>query len=155
MIEIGNGGLNPSNRGAGFPNLARAQNPTDEVIAEVTATCEAELQAAGIEAQKLSYKFNGEVPAGVVGSLHGWGFRRAWYYWVADGPGIPLEAAERLHETHGQQVRVNGHCGCPSPREYLHGFACGKYHVDGPDGLKALADTIRSVYIAPKEDQGG
>jgi len=150
MIEIGSGGLNPSNRGAGFPNLAKSPGPPDEVIAEVTARCEAELQAAGIEAQKLSYRFNGEVPVGIVGSLHGWGFRRDWYYWVAEGPGIPLEAAEALHATHGQQVRVMGHCGCPSPREYLHGFACGTYHVDSPEGLKVLADTIRSVYIEPE-----
>jgi hypothetical protein len=150
MIEIGSSGLNPSNRGAGFPNLARQQNPTDAMIAEVTERCEAELQAAGIDVVKIGFLLKGEVPSKAFGSLHGWDFDRAWYYWRAKGPGIPLEAAERLHATHGQQVRVDGHCGCPSPREWFHGFGCGSYHVDSPEGLKALADTIRSVYIAPE-----
>ena len=150
MIEIGSGGLNPSNQGAGFPNFARQQNPPEDVIAEVTVACKAELQAAGINIEEIGILLGGEVPSRALGSLYGWGFKRNWYYWVADGPGIPLEAAEALHATHGQQVRVMGHCGCPSPREYLHGFACGKYHVDSPEGLKALADTIRSVYIEPE-----
>lgn len=47
MIEIGSCGLNPSNRGAGFPNLARAQNPPEEVIAEVTATWSRSPRACG------------------------------------------------------------------------------------------------------------
>jgi hypothetical protein len=62
-----------------------------------------------------------------------------------------VEAAERLHATHGTQVRVDGHCGCPSPREWFKGFGVGHYHVDTPAGLKALADAIRSVYDASKD----
>ena len=42
-------------------------------------------------------------------------------------------------------MRVEGHCGCPSPLEYNKGFAVGLYHVDTPEGLKALADTIKQV----------
>lgn len=157
MIEIGSGGVSPSNRGAGFPNLARAPNPSDAVIAEVTAICEAELRAAGIEVRKeyFLHRLNGEVPAGVIGELGGWAFHRAWYYWVAQGPGLPLSVAEPLHVAHGRTVRVAGHCGCPSPREWFHGFGCGLYHVDGPEGLRALADALRSVYIPPEEAKEG
>jgi adenosyl cobinamide kinase/adenosyl cobinamide phosphate guanylyltransferase len=41
---------------------------------------------------------------------------------------------------------VDGHCGCPSPREWHHGFAVGLYHVDTQEALNALADTIRRVH---------
>ena len=148
-VVISSGGISPSNemvKGAGFPNLARGQTDAVEVIAEVTAICEAELKAAGINAAKLPFTVKGEVPARVMGDLSMWGFERAWYYWRASGPGLPVEVAERLHATHGTVVRVAGHCGCPSPREWYKGFGVGDYHVDTPEGLKALADALRSVY---------
>lgn len=75
-----------------------------------------------------------------------WQFERAWYYWRASGPGLPVEIAERLHAKHGQVVRVGGHCGCPSPREWYKGFGVGLYHIDTQDGLNALADALRIVY---------
>lgn len=145
-LVISSPGISPSNRGAGFPNLAR-RNPTEEDIKRVTAICEAELEAAGIEPHIWSFLVNkdAEVPSRCVGSLSRWVFKRAWYYWIAEGAGIPPDIAERLHATHGSQVRVEGHCACPSPREWLKGFAVGSYHVDTPEGLKALADTIKSV----------
>ena len=151
-LVISSGGLNPSNRGACFPNLARSPNPPIEVIAEVTATAEEELKAAGINII-VRFSLYGEVPSHAYGSLSMWGFERAWYYWVAKGPGLPVEVAERLHATHGRQVRVNGHCGCPSPREWFKGFGVGSYHVDTPEGLRALADAIRSVYDAAKDPE--
>jgi hypothetical protein len=80
-----------------------------------------------------------------MGALSLWHFTRAWYYWSAEGPGIPCDIAEKLHATHGKQVRVAGHCGCPSPSEWFKGFAVGSYHIDTPEGLKALADVIRSI----------
>ena len=46
----------------------------------------------------------------------------------------------------GRDVRVDGHCLAPSPLEWCKGFAVGMYHVDTPEGLKALADTIKLVY---------
>ena len=129
-------------------NLA-CRNPTAADIDRVTATCRAELKAAGIEVVEMApFADNREVPSRAVGQLSMWGFRRAWYYWVATGPGIPPEIAERLHATHGKDVRVDGHCGCPSPREWFKGFAVGCYHVDTQEGLNALADTIRSISAA-------
>jgi hypothetical protein len=108
----------------------------------------AELEAAGIEVNRLPESLRttrGEVQTIVLGDLHGWSFQRAWYYWVCKGPGIEVETAERLHATHGLAVRVDGHCGCPSPREWFKGLACGHYHVDTQEGLNALAETIRGL----------
>lgn len=130
---------------SGFPNLAR-RDPTDAEVEAITATCKAELEAAGITANVWSwFEPRGEVPSKCVGTLSGWKFERAWYYWQASGDGIPPDIAERLHASHGRDVRVEGHCGCPSPLEWAHGFAIGSYHVDTPEGLKALADTLRSI----------
>ena len=51
----------------------------------------------------------------VRGSLHSWTFERAWYYWIAKGPGIELSEAQALQAKHGKVVRVAGHCGSPIP----------------------------------------
>lgn len=156
-LVISNGGLNPSNRDSGFPNLARPKEPdgkwAEDVLREVSAICKGELRAAGIKTFELGFALDGEVPNSIHGSLSMWGFTRNWYYWIAKGPGLPVEVAERLHATHGQQVRVAGNCCCPSPREYFKGFGVGSYHVDSPEGLKALADALRSVYDESAESR--
>jgi hypothetical protein len=112
--------------------------------ADVDDALEAELRASGIEVNRVPELFRkSEVRTIIMGSLHGWTFKRAWRYWVCEGPGIDVVTAERLHATHGEEVRVDGHPQCPSPREWLKGLACGLYHVDTQIGLNALADTIR------------
>jgi hypothetical protein len=128
-----------------FPNKAGDHADTDAIL-------RAELAAAGIPAAAIPSDLvefmrerSGEVKTSVTGHLHGWKFERAWYYWTAEGPGIDVDTAEALHATHGQVVRVAGHCGCPSPREWFKGLACGSYHVDSPEGLKALADVIKGL----------
>ena len=128
-----------------FPNYA-GRSDVDELLIK-------ELEDAGITANNYSFlkDGSGEVKSGVFGELPYWGFRRAWYYWVANGAGIPPEYAEQLHKTHGQVVRVDGHCGCPSPLEWFEGFAVDRYHVDSPEGLKALADTIKQVIEDAKQ----
>jgi hypothetical protein len=107
----------------------------------------AELTEAGIEVYRLPeiMRSKGEVQTIIIGTLFGWTFRRAWVYWMCDGPGIEVNAAEDLHKGFGQEVRVDGHCGCPSPRAWFKGLACGNYHVDSQRGLKALADTIKMI----------
>jgi hypothetical protein len=108
----------------------------------------AELIEAGIVVHRMPELFrthHPEMRTIIMGELHGWTFKRQWYYWAAEGPGIEINAAERLHSTHGKVVRVDGHCGCPSPREWFKGLACGSYHVDTQDGLNALAQTINSL----------
>ena len=63
-----------------FPNYAGVKDIDDALAAE--------LQAAGIEVHRFRFLKNGksEVDTEVVGDLHGWSFRRAWYYWRAEGP---------------------------------------------------------------------
>ena len=153
----GLGGCGTKREGVGmrFPNKAGQHADTDD-------TLRAELHAAGIqtfqEAEGKPHGYladllrsgSGEVKTSVRGILHGWVFERAWYYWAAKGPGIEVEAAERLHATNGKAVRVDGHCGCPSPREWFKGLACGFYHVDDAEGLRALADCIKGLVARSK-----
>lgn len=156
-IQVASGGINPSNRGAGFPNLAigRVKDYYDKQPPEIQKkldhideTCRLELKAAGIEAVSLECLRTtaGEVPTKYLGEIPvGWGFRRAWYYWVAKGPGMPPKYASELHAKEGKACRVEGDCGAPDPIEYRQGFGIGTYHVDTPEALAALADTIKRV----------
>lgn len=133
-----------------FPNKAGDHADTDDILT-------AELHEAGIKTlweeegnssdnlKDIIRRGSGEVKTSVIGTLYGWEFKRAWYYWMCSGPGIDVVTAERLHAAHGKTVRVAGHCGCPSPREWFKGLACGSYHVDDAEGLKALADTIKEL----------
>lgn len=139
---IGDSAAKPAfNTGVVCPNYAGRSDVDAEVAAE--------LAAAGIPAhyfpEVLRDNTRSEVKTIVVGTLRKWSFQRAWRYWIAKGPGIEVVAAEQLHKDWGQYVRVDGHCGCPSPREWFGGLACGHYHVDSVAGLRALADTIKQL----------
>ena len=108
-----------------------------------------ELITAGIPYEEMEFfrTTSGEVPSALIGLLDGWRFRRAWYYWVAEAHDTLLlfEFADPLHQKFGQEVRVAGHCGCPSPREwYKEDWQLGVslYHVDTQEGLNALANAI-------------
>jgi hypothetical protein len=129
------------------PNYAGSSDADDAI--------EAELHSAGIPIERLPLWMrdpNREVKTTIVGSLHGWVFTRAWRYWVCTGPGIPCYEAMMLHEVFGEEVRVDGHCGCPSPLEQFKGLGVGHYHVDTIRGLKALADAIRQVVASATGD---
>jgi hypothetical protein len=67
------------------------------------------------------------------------------YAKVPEGPGIEVEAAEKLHQKFGTVVRTDGYSGGKSPREHFQGLACGNYHVDTQEGLNALAETIKEL----------
>jgi len=153
----------------GFPN--RAGMP----VIENNAILDAELQAAGIipiyeqvsreltsvkngQRDKFTLESwakstlanfviegSGEVKTHIIGFLHGWEFKRNWYYWVAKGPGIPPEYASQLHQLHGAYVRVDGHASGPDPIEYCKGFAVGSYHIDKPVGLHAFATMLNQI----------
>ena len=129
-----------------FPNLARdRQDDRPEVTDEVNRIASDELVQAGIGVF-TTWGSEGEVPASVAGECCTWIFTRKWRYWVAEGPGIPPDAAEEFHKTWGTVVRVAGHCGCPSPLEWCKGFAVGLYHIDTQEGLTAFAALLKSIY---------
>lgn len=124
-------------------NYAGAIDKDDEIASE--------LRIDKIEVHKLPElcrENHPEMRTIIMGGLAGWSFERAWYYWIAKGPGIPPEHADKLHEKYGKEVRVDGHCGCPSPKEWFKGFSVGHYHVDTQEGLCALADTIREIQVS-------
>ena len=107
----------------------------------------AELLAAAIEVHDAGKWFRdtckSEVKTSLYGILHGWQFTRAWRYWIAKGPGLPPQYATPLHVSMGEEVRVAGHCGCPSPLEWYRGFGVDSYHVDTQQGLSALAQALK------------
>lgn len=94
----------------------------------------------------------GEVPTSILGLQSKWSFQRAWAYWVAKGPGIPSEIAEEFHKTWGQQVRVDGHCGCPSPLEWFEGFGVDSYHIDTQEGLNAFVALLKTIHKPRTKD---
>lgn len=130
-----------------FRNLARGFGVKPEDAPDVNEQIRKELTAAGISLCSIKLPVKGEVPTDQLGFKRHWKFERAWYYYRASGPGIPPQIAEEFHKTWGRQVRVQGHCGCPSPLEYCCGFAVDNYHIDTQEGLKAFADLLESIHI--------
>lgn len=63
----------------------------------------------------------GEVKYSVVGRLGTFEFTRAWYYWSVTGE-VPYPVAEELYKDPigARYVRVEGHCDCPHPREWVY-----------------------------------
>jgi hypothetical protein len=176
-LVISGTGISPSNaQPKVFPNLARLNREEvgsgdySAIFKEVDDAVTAELTAAGLPLSNMArgegivampdcFRFrecgNGyykEVPTVIYGFWHHWKFERAWYYYRAEGAGIPPDIAEEFHKTWGRQVRVNGHCGCPSPLEQNEGFAIGSYHIDTPEGMAAFVRLLNSIYKPrPKE----
>lgn len=133
-----------------FPNLARREQDHEAEAPRITEIVKEELRQAGLHCFDIPVRPRREVPTGALGYLEGtgWTFERAWRYWIAEGPGLPLEVAERLYQDLGSEVRVGGDCTGPSPRSTYHGFGVPLYHIDTPRGLKALADALKSVLEA-------
>lgn len=134
-----------------LPNLAKHSPFSQENIQSVSAQIEKELQMAHIEAHKYPgksvwFERQTEVPSQFIGGCFSWTFKRAWNYYVAEGPGIPSDLAEEFHAQWGKEVRVDGHCGCPSPLEWFKGFACGHYHIDTQEGLNAFVELLKSIW---------
>ncbi len=80
-----------------------------------------ELKRAGIPIATVANNPDHEVDSCHVGVL-GLGefvFHRAWSYWVVKGM-VPYEFAKELYEhpVGKTDIRVGGHCGCPSPDTY-------------------------------------
>ena len=111
-----------------------------------------ELKIAGIEIVREDPHATGEVPATISGKLGGFTFRRAWCYWIVDGP-MPLDIASRLYESNEvwkKEVRVEGHGGAPHPKEWAIYYDAERamvecFHIDSRAGLSLFADTVRSL----------
>lgn len=116
---------------------------------------ELELKLAGIKIFKK--EITSEVPTTFYGRLNGFIFHRAWYYWIVEGL-VPLNLAIELYENPigRKTVRVEGHCGCPSPIEFgIQKYLNTKtnkfeefistYHIDSIEGLKLFTKTIKTI----------
>jgi len=68
-----------------------------------------ELKEAGIEIVSYEILRNShpEVKTAIRGQLHGWTFRRAWYYWMCEGPGINNKEAEELLRSAISELRLS------------------------------------------------
>ena len=132
-------------------NLAAGFHVSNAHIIEMTdKQIREELTQAGIPIK--SERGKSEVPYTLIGNLNGWIFTRAWYYWVARGPGIPFEKAKILFDEFGKDVRSNGHClsvdyppyGFVTQVDERAGGVCA-YHIDTQKGLNALAAVIEKL----------
>jgi hypothetical protein len=76
---------------------------------------ECELVRTGIQVVRGARNGH-EVNASITGKLGRFSFSRAWYYYIAVGD-MPIGIARQLYaDPVGQtDIRVSGHCGCPSP----------------------------------------
>lgn len=99
-------------------------------VAECDTDIKRELSRSYIDAADIE-KSNTEVPYSVIGKLGDMTFRRGWSYWVVDCR-LPLEIARALYaDPVGKtDIRVAGHCGCPSPEEGAEWFS--------PEGVRLL-----------------
>ena len=121
-------------------NLAGVKDCDKTIIKEITEE--------GLEFYKFPDAMNSEVESRYIAYMNGWKFVRAWRYWIATSNKTVLlfKYAEKLHEQHGNVVRVQGHCGCPTPREFLKEpwqLGVNMYHVDTQEGLNALTEIIK------------
>jgi len=169
-------GLNPSNNVQhGFPTLGDPpfnSQCRDMALAELEAagiprgssivtTREVHVWKEGTDAWKSSragVHFPGmgteedkewvEVHA-VDAKAFGWLFSRSWYYWCATaehGASIPPEEAIRLDEALGSILRVDGYAGGKRPTGEV-----GSYHIDRPDGLAALVESLMKADAERRE----
>ena len=112
---------------------------------EGTQDARRELEFAGVDVVDLpgGVTTRGEVEIRLIGKIDGWGFTRAWRYWIVKGPGLPLEYAVPLDHKWGHDVRADGDCACRGAIFWGKGHPVNLYHVDTREGLKELADAIR------------
>lgn len=99
--------------------------------------------------------------------------KRNWNYWVAisdKNKGLSLSVATELHNKkyvggedyniYGKCIRVNGHCGSPTPESWSMGYdkTIDCYHIDTQEGLNEFVRTVvkslenKRKYRAVKRD---
>ena len=112
-----------------LPNLTGSPKADSVVVRE--------LLAAGIDIVPDDDD-HGEVPTTFHGRVNHWVFHRAWYYWVARpvvaSDGLPIERAQPLWESLGEEVRAGGDCGCREPEVWATRYTEDKVVVVDPKG---------------------
>lgn len=96
-------------------NLAGVPYANDVVVYELTL--------AEIPLRINRDLLKGEVVTQYEGVLGKFTFRRAWYYWVVNGP-TPLAVAQEIfpvQKEYGWAVRAGGDCGNIEPKGYVVG----------------------------------
>ncbi|HEC72403.1 MAG: hypothetical protein ACTSW7_01490 [Candidatus Thorarchaeota archaeon] len=172
-------GLNPSNNvKKGFPTLGDPPFPTeckDKAVKELIAagfprgswsltTEEIEIYEPGSEADQLA-RSGIHIPSiakesptiwtsvhKVIAELYGWKFSRAWYYWRASAKYkehfIPEVIAHEFNETFFTEARVEGFAGGKKVSGPVD-----SYHIDTPNGFKALIELLKQQDEILKEEQ--
>jgi len=131
---------NPELSYTDLPNLAGNE--------EADLYVEAELRMANIT--KILQEPNREVPTKFAGTLGKFKFRRAWRYWMVEGP-VPLDIAINMYnDPEGNKyVRVAGHCGCPHPKEWASSQnTVESYHIDTLQGLQLFTRSMEPIACA-------
>ena len=130
-----------------LPNLAGHPDPDPIILRE--------LARARIPATRLQERGTGEVKYTVIGKYGPLEFRRAWYYWVVEGP-VPLEVAQKLYAdpVGSTDIRVGGDCGCPPPerpRVTWTNPKTGKqvWSILTPDGKDSRATYLEACQNCP------
>lgn len=130
------------------------RNLAGETTLHADAHIEDELKEACIPIFKGD-SAEGEVMASLAGKHGKFRFKRAWSYWVVNGP-VSVELAWELYnDPRGRyDVRVAGHCGCPEPTVPWTTVVDGidsvtEYHIDSQDGLNLFAEKVLGTRSLP------
>lgn len=119
--------------------------------AEINAAIKQELSEAGIGPFDIVVPPAHGVKTSIIGQLGPWAFRRADTYWIAEGPGMPMDIANVLHTTMGHEIRVGGVAGGADPRTHFQGFTPTVYHIDTQDALDIFSQALRGVIERSKQ----
>lgn len=116
-------------------------------IDDCDATVAGELALAGVPLV-LGVLSKGEVRTWVLGKLGPFTFRRAWRYWMADGP-VPIETAEQIYATDigKHDVRAGGDCACRPPSTWCTWRDADGLKIVSDDGMEQRkCDEIRAAH---------
>ena len=127
-------------------NLAGVTECDDYIVQELLS---AEITIEGRE------RSTDEVSASIVGRLGKYTFTRAWYYWCVTGK-IPIKVATEMYKNPvgRADIRVNGNCGCPSPRKGAVWYCEGKVIIKKKDinFIKKFNKIDESEYFVTDEN---
>lgn len=100
-----------------------------------------ELSEAKVGAVVHDFPLGTEVKTSVTGKLGNFEFTRAWYYWAVKGE-VPIKVAQELYEDPigRKDVRVVGHCACPSPEEWVEHYDANGMRLSPKSQEKEILD---------------